>query len=160
MVLVTGATGSVGRVAVYAAKTCGARVWAGVRKSRRAEAERLGVDGVVSLEDDAEIARLPTLDAIADTVGGDVVQKLFNRLKPGGVIGSVLGEPPGAKGRGFIVHAFMAQPDAAMLARYGQAVADRELVIPIAKKMPLEQAAAAQALAEKQHPGGKVLLLG
>jgi NADPH:quinone reductase-like Zn-dependent oxidoreductase len=160
VVLVTGATGSVGRVAVYAAKTCGAQVWAGVRKSHRADAERLGVDGVVALDDADEIARLPRLDAIADTVGGDVVFRLFDRLRPGGTIGSVLGETPGAKERGFVVHAFTAQPDAEMLARYGQAVAEGALVVPIAEKMPLGRAAAAQALAETRHPGGKVLLLG
>jgi hypothetical protein len=35
-----------------------------------------------------------------------------------GFIGSVLGEPSGAKERAFSVNAFMAKPDSALLARY------------------------------------------
>jgi NADPH:quinone reductase-like Zn-dependent oxidoreductase len=135
-------------------------VWAGVRASQRAEAAELGADGVVALDDDADIARLPTLDAIADTVGGDTIKKLYGKLKPGGALGSVLGEPAGAKERGFVVRAFMTRPDSAMLAKYAAAVAERKLVIPIARKMPLAQAGEAQTFAEKTRPGGKVVLLG
>ncbi len=159
-VLVTGAVGSVGRTALFAARAAGATVWAGVRKSQRAEAEKLGAAGVVALDDDAERGHLAMLDAIADTVGGETIKKLYDRLKPGGVIGSILGEPAGAKERGFTVRAFMAHPSSAMLSKYAAAVARGELVIPIAKRLPLARAAGAQALAEKGHPGGKVLLLG
>jgi NADPH:quinone reductase-like Zn-dependent oxidoreductase len=157
-VLVTGATGSVGRVAAYAAKLRGARVWAGVRGAQREQAKTLGLDGVVALDDDADVAKLPLLDAIADTVGGDVIQKLYVQLKPGGTIGSVLGEPPEAKDHGFVVHAFTAQPDPEMLARYAVAVAEGKLVIPIAARFPLERAGEAQKHAETKHPKGKVLL--
>jgi NADPH:quinone reductase-like Zn-dependent oxidoreductase len=160
VVMVTGAVGSVGRAAVFAARQREARVWAGVRALQKGEAEKLGADGVVALDDDAEVARLPMFDAIADTVGGETIQKLYPKLKPGGVIGSVLGEPKGARDRGFVVHAFMAQPDAAMLARYAAAVAEKALEIPIVRKMPLDEARAAQELAEKKRPGGKVLLVG
>jgi NADPH:quinone reductase-like Zn-dependent oxidoreductase len=160
VILVTGAMGSVGRAAVYAAKTRGATVWAGVRAAQRVGAATLHADGVVALDDDAEVAKLPALDGIADTVGGDTIQKLYGKLKAGGTIGSVLGEPHGAKERGFVVRAFMAQPNSSMLARYAAAVAEGKLVVPIAKRMPLAEAGAAQTLAEKKRPGGKVLLLG
>ena len=158
-VLVTGALGSVGRVALYAAKTLEAKVWAGVRGRQRAEAEMLDADGVVAMDDEADIARLPELDAIADTVGGEAVQRLYGKLKPSGVIGSVLGEPAGAKAKGFVVRAIVSQPDTTMLGRYARAVADGKLKIPVARKLPLAQAGQGQAIAE-DHPGGKVLLLG
>ncbi len=158
VVLVTGAVGSVGRVAVFAAKERGAIVWAGVRASQREEAAQLGVTGTVALEDDADVARLPQLDAVADTVDGETIKKVLGKVKPGGVIGSVLGEPAGAKERGLVVRAFMAHPDSKMLARYAAAVAERRLVIPIAKKLPLTAAREAQKLAES-GPGGKVLLV-
>jgi NADPH:quinone reductase-like Zn-dependent oxidoreductase len=160
VVLVTGAVGSVGRVAVFTAKRRGARVWAGVRGSQRAEAAQLGAEGVVALDEDADLAKLPPLDAVADTIGGETIAKVLGKLKPGGVLGSVVGEPPGAKERGFVVRAIMAHPDAEMLASYAKAVAERKLVIPIAKKLPLGAAREAQTFAEKKHPGGKVLLLG
>src|ERR1700677_737397 len=51
-VLVTGALGSVGRVAVFVAKSRGVKVWAGVRRTQKDAAVALGVDGVVALEDE------------------------------------------------------------------------------------------------------------
>ncbi|MGD0678208.1 MAG: NADP-dependent oxidoreductase [Polyangiaceae bacterium] len=159
-VLVTGAAGNVGRVAVFAAKRRGAKVWAGVRASQRGEAAELGAVGVVALDDDADLAKLPMVDAIADTVGGDAITKLYDKLRPGGVLATIVGEPKGAKERGIVVRAFMSHPDSAMLATYATAVAERKLVIPIAKKMPLAAAREAHAFAERAHPEGKVLLLG
>jgi NADPH:quinone reductase-like Zn-dependent oxidoreductase len=159
-VLVTGALGSVGRVALHAAKRRGVKVWAGVRASQREQAERLGASGIAVLDAPNLGAGLPLFDAIADTVGGEVIQRLFKCLKPGGTIGSVLGDPPGAKERGFVVHSFTAQPDSEMLARYVAEVAAGRLEIPIAAKLPLAQAREAHLLVEKHHVGGKVLLLG
>lgn len=159
IVLVTGAMGSVGRVAVFAAKARGATVWAGVRHTQMVAAAKLGADGVVDLDDAAEIDRLPPLDCIADNVGGPAIAKLLGKLKPGGRIGSVVGEPAGATARGFVVHAMMTHPDARRLGELGRVVAEGRLVIPIAKRLPLAQAREAQTLAE-HHPGGKVLLTG
>ena len=158
VILVTGATGSVGRVAVFAAKARGAKVWAGVRGKYRAEAAKLGVDGVVALEDDAEISKLPTLDGIANTVFGDAIQKVLGKLKPGGKIGSAAGEPAGAKERGFAVKAILTHDDAKRLGELAQAVADGKLAVPIAKRFPFAEVRAAHELAES-GAGGNVLLV-
>ena len=40
-------------------------------KQQKAEAESLGADSIVAIDDDTQIATLPELDAIADTVDGD-----------------------------------------------------------------------------------------
>jgi NADPH:quinone reductase-like Zn-dependent oxidoreductase len=157
VVLVTGAVGSVGRAAVFTARSRGAEVLAGVRRTQKQEAAKLDVD-VVAIDDDAEIERLPRLDSIADTVGGDTLQKLLRKVKPGGTVGSVLGEPPGAKERGLTVRAQVNHPDPKRLAALAQAVASGQLVIPIAKRMPLEQIREAQTLAEK-GAGGKVIVV-
>jgi NADPH:quinone reductase-like Zn-dependent oxidoreductase len=156
-VLVTGATGAVGRVAVYCAKARGAAVYAGVRAEHEVEAARLGVHGVVALDDDRELDELPKLDALADTVGGETAQKLLRRLKPGARVGSVVGEPSGARERGFVTKAFLTRPDAGRLAELAAAVASGQLVIPIAKRFPFAEAAEAQRLAERGGVG-KVLL--
>ncbi|MES1210524.1 MAG: zinc-binding dehydrogenase, partial [Pseudomonadota bacterium] len=158
-ILVTGATGGVGRATVFAAKARGAKVLAGVRAKYRTEAESLGADGVAIIDDDAAIAKLPTLDGIADTVSGETIQKLLAKLKPGGKVGSVLGEPAGAKEKGFVVKAFMTHADTKRLGELAQAVADGKLQIPIARRFPLAEAAAAHEAAER-GVNGKILLLG
>ena len=158
-ILVTGAAGSVGRVAVFAAKARGARVYAGVRASQRAAGVEINADVVVALDDPAELAKLPQLDSVADTVGGEVMQALLDKLKRGGTVGSVVGEPAGAKARGLVVKPMLAHSDAKRLSQLAQAVADGKLLIPIARRFPLAEAAAAHRLAES-GAGGKVLLIG
>src|SRR5665213_2480903 len=69
-ILVTGAYGNVGRTAVYEAKQRGARVIAAVLFAQKEDARSLGADQIVATDRDDEIASLPMLDAIADTVGG------------------------------------------------------------------------------------------
>jgi NADPH:quinone reductase-like Zn-dependent oxidoreductase len=157
LVLITGALGGVGRSAVFAAKAGGARIIAGVRRVQKAEAAKLTAD-VVAVDDDAEIEQLPQLDSIADTVGGQTLQKLLRKVKPGGTVASVLGEPAGASALGLAARAHRVQPDRVRLAQLAKAVADGSLVIPIAKRMPLAQIREAQALAE-HGAGGKVVLL-
>ena len=52
----------------------------------------------------------------------------------------------------------MAEPDPKALVHYGEAVRDGRLKIPIDRAMPLAEAAAAQALAEKGGKGKIVLV--
>jgi NADPH:quinone reductase-like Zn-dependent oxidoreductase len=159
VLLVTGALGNVGRAAAYLAKNQGARVIAGVKAEQKEQANSLGVDQVVGIDNSREIDALPELDAIADTVDQDVIGKLIPKLKSGGVLGSVLGKPKEAEGKDIRVEAFMATPDASLLRQMADAVRDGKLVIPIARTMKLTEAGEAQTLAEKGSLGGKILLI-
>jgi NADPH:quinone reductase-like Zn-dependent oxidoreductase len=159
LVLVTGALGNVGRAAVYLARRQGARVITGVKTRQKQDADSLAVDQVVAIDDEKEIAALPELDAIADTVGHDVIGKLIAKLKPGGVLGSVLGKPKEADGKNIRVEALIGSPDASLLRQMADAVRDGELTIPVVKRMKLSEAGEAQALAEKGSVGGKILLM-
>jgi NADPH:quinone reductase-like Zn-dependent oxidoreductase len=158
-VLVVGAAGSVGRSAVFTAKDRGATVIAGVLKSQVDGAKTTGADQIVATDDDTAIANLQPLDAVADTVGGKTAEKLIARVKPGGVFATVAGLPqnaaqfPSVK----VVHVF-SKFDRKTLEFMAEAVRDGKLVIPIGQKFPLNQAAAAQAVAEKSG-SGKVLLV-
>ncbi len=156
-ILVTGALGSVGRTAVFVAKTRGLRVWAGVRRSQKDAADALGVDGVVALDDEVDSRRLPTLDGIADTVGASVTERLFDRVRRGGVVASVATDPKGAHERGLEVRHHSAHPDPERLAAMARAVAEGLLVIPIAKRFALAQIREAMQFAE-QGAGGKVIV--
>lgn len=158
-VLVTGALGGVGRTAVQVARKHGAKALAGVRSSEKEKAAELHTDGVVAIDSEEEIGRLHDLDAIADTVGGETIKKLFKTLRSGGVIGSVLGEPEGAKKLNIRVEAFMAQSGPLRMHQLAEDVARHEFSIPIARVMKLAEIQEAQRLAEKGAVGGKIVLV-
>ncbi len=159
-VLVTGALGSVGRTAVFVAKLHGARVIAGVRANQLEEARQTGADGTVALDDDAAIAQLGQLDAIADTIGGDVIGKLLPQLKQGGRLATVVGKPEAATKRNDIhVVEVYCKPDAKRLSTLAANVQLGELTIPVAKVLPLADVREAQTLAENGRAGGKVVLV-
>jgi NADPH:quinone reductase-like Zn-dependent oxidoreductase len=158
-VMVVGAVGNVGRSAVFTAKDRGAGVIAGVLKRQLDEAKTVGADQVFATDDDDAIANLPPLDAVADTVGGRTAEKLIAKVKPGGVFASVLGAPRNtAKYPSVKVVPVVAKPDGKTLQLMAEAVRDGKLVIPISQKLPLSEAAEAQAAAEKGGIG-KILLV-
>ena len=160
-VLVIGAAGNVGRSAVFTAKQRGAVVIAGVLKNQMDEAAKktIGADQWVATDDDNAIANLPLLDVVADTVNGKTAEKLIAKVKPGGVFASVLGAPQNAaKFPSVKVLPVYVTPDTKTLQFMAEAVRDGKLVIPISRKLPLSEAAEAQAAAEKGGMG-KVLLV-
>ena len=158
-VMVVGAAGSVGRSAVFTAKERGATVIAGILKRQIDGAKTVGADQVVATDDDAAIANLPLLDAVADAVGGRTAEKLIARVKPGGVFAAVNGAPKNAAEYPSVkVVAVFSHFDRKTLEFMAEAVRDGKLVIPISRKLPLSEAAEAHAAAEKGGIG-KILLL-
>lgn len=158
-VLVTGAVGNVGRSAVWAAKKAGAVVIAGVRKAQVKVAETVGANQVLALDDEAAMAKLGFIDAVADTVGGETAQELLGKVKQGGVFASVLGPPANAKMHPTVrIEAIQSVPDAGTLRTMAEDVVAGRLVIPIDRMVPLAEAGKAQAAAEKSGIG-KILLL-
>jgi NADPH:quinone reductase-like Zn-dependent oxidoreductase len=158
-VLVVGAAGNVGRSAVFTAKSRGATVIAGVRKGQIEDAKTVGADHYVATDDDTAIANLPPLDAVADTVGGRIAEKLIAKVKPGGVFASVAGTPQNAAEYPSVKAVFVfSKFDRQTLEFMAEAVRDGKLVIPISVKLPLSEAAAAQAAVEK-GVAGKILLV-
>jgi NADPH:quinone reductase-like Zn-dependent oxidoreductase len=157
-ILLTGALGSVGRIALYCALELKAKVIAGVRKQQMDEAKSLGALEGIDVGDDAAIAKLGTMDAVADTVGGEVGTKLIGKVKPGGNYGSVVGPPSNAALHPTVmVNAFMAHPDPKTYVHYAEAVRDGKLKLPIGRVMPMADAAEAHAMAEKGGVGKIVL---
>ena len=150
MVLVVGAVGNVGRSVVFTAKERGATVIAGVLKRQIDVAKTLGADQVVATDDDAAIANQPPLDAMADTVGGRIAEKLIAKVKRGGVFASVEGPPRNAAQYPSVKVVFVfSKFDRKTLEFMAEAVRDGKVVIPIGRKMPLSKAAEAHAAAEK-----------
>jgi len=158
IVLVTGALGSVGRAAVYAAQALGVKVIGGVRSKQIADAKKLGVESVVALDDVGAVSRLGPLDGVADTVGGAAVVGLVAHVSPGGTWASVVGEPAGAKERDIKVRGIQTHPDTARLSALVRALSLGKLVIPVVGRLPLDQIREAHRAVER-GAAGKVLVL-
>jgi NADPH:quinone reductase-like Zn-dependent oxidoreductase len=158
-VLILGAAGNVGRSAVYTAKQRGAKVIAGIRRAQFDQAASLGADELLATDDPQAIARLRQINAIADTIGGKTAAALLAKVSQGGIFATVLDAPANAGERPDIrIVAVQAHPDPAILLEMSRAVIDGKLTIPIARRFPLNEAAAAHALVERGS-GGKVLLV-
>lgn len=158
VVLVAGALGGVGRAAVYAARARGAKVLAGVRRQRKVEATKLGAADIIALDDEAEVERAPQLDAVANAMTpGPSFPQLLRKIKPRGTVGSVTGEPVGAKEMGLDVRLHVVHTDPRRLGELARAAADGSLVIPIAARVPFTQIREAHSLAEKGADGKVVV---
>jgi NADPH:quinone reductase-like Zn-dependent oxidoreductase len=160
VVLITGALGSVGRAAVHTAKKIGAQVIAGVRGKEFEDARSLGVSDVLAIDDDEAIEKFRLVDAIADTVGGDVAAKLITRIKPGGSFGytTMLPESAAAQNPTVKLTRVGARPDPSKVREFADDVRDGKFVLPIGRRMPLRDAAEAHVLGEKGGVG-KIILL-
>jgi NADPH:quinone reductase-like Zn-dependent oxidoreductase len=160
VVLITGALGSVGRAAVHVAKKIGAQVIAGVRGKKLDDARSLGVSDVFAIDDHKAIEKFRLVDAIADTVGGEVAAKLIAKIKQGGTFGYASGLPESAAAQNPAVKItrVFARPDPSKVREFADDVRDGKFVLPIGRRMPLRDAAEAHVLGEKGGIG-KILLL-
>ena len=85
-VLITGASGGVGRFAVQLAAAGGAYVIAAVGSPARGEGlPELGADEVVTSLDELD----GPVDGALDNVGGDLLAEVYMRLAPGGIVQSI-----------------------------------------------------------------------
>jgi len=160
VVLITGALGSVGRAAVHTAKKIGARVIAGVREKQLDDTQSLGVVDVLAIDDDKAIENFRQVDAIADTVGGEIAAKLIAKVKQGGSFGYASGLPESATAQNPAVKItrVFAKADPSKVREFADDVRDGKFVLPVGRRMPLRDAAEAHVLGESGGIG-KILLL-
>lgn len=164
-VLVFGASGAVGSLAVQFARRRRARVLAAVR-GRRAGAlvRRLGADAVIDTlaKDIAE--RLPGLaphgiDAVLALAGGEALDRCLRFVRPGGRVAFPYGvEPEPLRRRGVRLRAYNAETGPREFALLERAATEARLRVPIAGIYPLAQAARAHARLERGHVLGRIVL--
>ena len=160
LVLITGALGGVGRAAVHTAKKIGAQVIAGVRGNQLDDARSLGVYDVLAIDNDEAIEKFRVVDAIADTVGGEVAAKLLAKIKQSGSFGYASGLPESAAAQNPAVKItrVFAKSDPSKVREFADDMRDGKFVLSIGRRMPLREAAEAHVLGEKGGIG-KILLL-
>jgi NADPH:quinone reductase-like Zn-dependent oxidoreductase len=164
-VLIFGATGAVGTLALQFAKRKGARVIASASgRDGAALAKKLGADGVFDPRKDDLKERLDALapdglDAILALAGGDGLTQCLDHLKRGGRVAYPNGvEPAPRKRRGVELIAYDAAVGPKEFARLERAVDESRLKVPIAATFSLAQAAKAHARLERGHVLGRIVL--
>jgi NADPH:quinone reductase-like Zn-dependent oxidoreductase len=85
-VIIHGAGGAVGSMAVQLARWAGAEVVGTGRGRARALATELGADGFIALDTDRLEDAAGQADLVVDTIGGDVLAHSAGLLRPGGTL--------------------------------------------------------------------------
>jgi NADPH2:quinone reductase len=164
-VLVVGASGAVGTLAVQLARRKKARV-IGTASGRAAASlvKRLGAYAVVDARKKGAAERLAAvapdgLDAALVLAGGDGVEALLDLVRPGGRIAYPNGVEPEPRRRPKVrLSAFDARPGRRELARLERAIDEAKLRVPVAAAYPLGQAARAHARIERGRVPGRIVL--
>ena len=140
-VLIHGAAGAVGSVAVQLACEAGARVIGTGRAAHRQAALALGAEIFVDLDRD-RLEGVGEVDLVLDVFGGQILCRSVALVRSGGALVSIA-EPPGtppANGRAIF---FVVEPDPAGLAALERRLRDGRLRPLVGAIYPLEEAAAA-----------------
>jgi NADPH:quinone reductase-like Zn-dependent oxidoreductase len=158
--LVLGAGGGIGHVAVQLAKRMGARVLAVASGNDGvALARRLGADAVVNgrEEDLSRAARAfapDGLDAALLTAGGAVTEAVFGALRSGGRAAYPNStEPVREAPRAVRVTAYNGDPDPDILRRLHARIESGPFDVHVAQRFSLDQAAEAHRALEKHYLG-------
>jgi NADPH:quinone reductase-like Zn-dependent oxidoreductase len=165
-VLVLGASGGVGQLAVQIAKGRGAFV-AGVCSGRNAEiVHGVGADVVLDYNRGDALAQARPhgpFQAVIDCAGGYSGAGCRGLLAPGGRHVMVAGDDPAAMMQTLIAprrsKSILGRPSGVLLEPLVAAVADGALTVSIARKLPLTSAEEAHQLSRSGRMTGKLVLL-
>ena len=164
-VIIHGATGGVGTLAVQFARLRGARVLATVSGEDSASLARsLGAEAVIDGRQGDIIAAAKAfaprgVDAVLALAGGDALDRCTAALRAGGVVAYPSGVEPVPKPReGIKVIQYDAVPGPQEFARLNAAILAAKLQVPIAAEYPLAEAAKAHERLAAGHVLGKVVL--
>src|SRR5213592_1366086 len=123
-VLIAGAAGGVGHLAVQFAKLAGARVIGTGSSRNRDFVLGLGADEYVDYTQQDVADAVSDADVVFDTVGGDTTQSLVPTVRDGGIIVTIASAPPEqpARERGARAELLVMSPNAEQLARIAELV--------------------------------------
>ena len=164
-VIIHGASGNVGMIALQFARQRGARILAtatgkdGIKLARRLGAE-MAIDGKrADIVKAAKEFAPKGVDAVLAFVGGKELTQCLDALRKGGRVAYPNGvEPAPRKRKGIKVKSYDGTPGVREFERLAQAIEESNLEVPIAKKFKLADAASAHKFIEKGHVIGKVVL--
>ncbi|HTO34573.1 MAG TPA: NADP-dependent oxidoreductase [Pararhizobium sp.] len=161
-VLVNGAGGGVGHLAVQVAKWKGARVIAVASGKHEALLRDCGADQFIDYTKAAAETVAQDVHLVIDAVGGANMERFLNVIKPGGAL--FLVNPLGFSGhddaakRGITVSSTQVRSNGAQLAEAGRLLDNGTIRVVIDSTYPLAEASAAHERASRGGMQGKLVL--
>jgi NADPH:quinone reductase-like Zn-dependent oxidoreductase len=159
-ILIAGASGGVGSLAVQLAKAKGAYV-IGLASGRNEEfVTDLGANEFVDYTKQKFEEVVKNVDVVFDAVGGDTFEKAFQTLKKGGFLVTSVEFPSEEKAREFGVSAarVYCKPNAKELAEITRLVDEGKLKAHVSTILSLAEVKKALELSESRHTRGKIVL--
>ncbi len=161
-VLIHGAGGGVGHLAVQIARTRGAKVFATARAEQAEWLRGLGATEVIDYRSERFEERVGELDAVIDFTGS-YGQRSLAAMRPGGTLVSVPGGvdeelAAAARERHQRATGILVEPDPTGLDGLCSLIESGRLQVHVDSSFELADAAAAHTAAEDHHGGGKIVL--
>jgi NADPH:quinone reductase-like Zn-dependent oxidoreductase len=153
-VVVHGAAGGVGSIAVQLARGAGAKVIGTGRGTQRETVLGLGAEAFVDLERD-RLEDIGTVDVVFDVLGGEILDRSAQLVRPGGTLVTI-SEPPRVKPDDGKAVFFIVEPDRVRLAALEQRLRDGRLNPVVGTVLPLAEAPLAFDRAHRSH--GKTII--
>jgi len=159
-ILVQGGAGGVASFAIQLAKHLGARVITTASAANAAYLRGLGADEVIDYNATDFTKAVKNVDAVFDTVGGDVATRSFAVLKPGGRAAFIASGAQAPKPERSDVTAI--RPAVPRTRKHMERVAELHksgaVRVPDVTLFPLAEAAKALGVSEGRHFKGKLIL--
>ncbi len=163
--LIFGASGAVGTLAVQFAKLRKARVLATASGADATKLVReLGADAVIEARSGDAPERLRALapdgiDAALVLASGDALERCLDLVRAGGRVAYPNGvEPEPRRRQGVRLHAYDGEPGPRRFARLERTATEARLRVPVAAVYPLAQASKAHARLAEGHILGRIVL--
>jgi NADPH:quinone reductase-like Zn-dependent oxidoreductase len=153
-VLIHGAGGSVGSIAVQLAREVGARVIGTGRSADRDRALALGVDTFWDLQTE-KLEDAGETDVVFDVIGGDILDRSAALVRAGGTLVTIT-RPPKVQPKDGRAVFFVVEPDRARLTDLATRLRDGRLKPVVGAVRPLAEAPA--ALAPGKRTPGKTII--
>jgi NADPH:quinone reductase-like Zn-dependent oxidoreductase len=154
-VLVHGAAGGVGSIAVQLAHEAGARVIGTGRAADRDTALGLGAHAFVDLQND-RLEDVGEVDLVLDVFGGDILERSTALVRTGGTVVTVAAPPSVQPDKGRAVF-FVVEVDRARLADLVRRVREGRLKPVVGDVRPLDEAPDAFARVGRRLPGKTII---
>ncbi|MDL2079723.1 NADP-dependent oxidoreductase [Streptomyces sp. GXMU-J15] len=152
-VVIHGAAGAVGSIAVQLARQAGAHVIGTGRAGHRDTVLGLGAHSYVDLEAQ-KLEDIGDVDVVLDVIGGEILERSASLVRPGGTLVTIA-EPVTVHPREARAVFFVVEPDRARLSDLARRVREGRLKPLVGDVAPLAQAAAAFA---RKPVGGKTVI--